>query len=108
MSYEPDYDVWDITVDEGKYRFASTMNREHPDAGPSRVKKAWRRGEWWQAGYNWLIDMILNKSFATIMTEFNTARAALRVLHREIDPSSLTATSQEMALVVRAFKEAGE
>lgn len=80
MTWEPDYDVWDITVDEGKYRFRSLLNREHPDAGPSRTRDAWRSGEWWEGGTEWLRTMHHMKSFASLMTEFNTARRALEII----------------------------
>lgn len=108
MTWEPDYDVWDITVDEGKYRFRSVLNREHPDAGPSRTRDAWRSGEWWEGGTEWLRTMRHMKSFASLMTEFETARRALRALRDRSDfEPELVMMEDDAAIMRRAMAEAG-
>ncbi len=103
MTYEPDYDVYDLTVGDGKYRMMSVIDRESTVS--RRVHTAWRGGEWWQVGTNDLQLQSCSKWFSTLMTEFNTARAALRLLRHEITPGACTVTPEDHDIIALAFEQ---
>lgn len=110
MSYEPNYDVFDFTVDEGKYRFVSRMT----GAGgippyATRAKEAYRNGEHWTVGVNWLMTEKHSKAFTAIMMELDTTKRALRIL-RDVHGLSYCAYGLSEArrdVIERAMREAG-
>lgn len=106
MSYYPDYDVYDVTLDDGKYHFVSVINREYPDVGPTRTKCAWRNGEWWPNGE---VDMRNHgKSDVAILMELHEAREALHTINECMDPAVLVRAvgPKSAELVFRAMTRA--
>lgn len=70
--WEPDYDIWDITIDGGKYQFSRDK---------IGVNSALRHGEPWPAWVDLYKEHLkFSHWFSSLMTEFNTARAALRII----------------------------
>lgn len=108
MSWEPDYGIFDITVETGKYRYLSTRDPRDPHDLTRFAIQAFRNGEPWTVGTNWMQDGRHSKSFQSLMTEFDTARRALRIIdsYPAIQHALNGLVGAERAVVERALSEA--
>lgn len=100
--WEPDYDIWDITIEGGKYQFSRDK---------VGINSALRHGEPWPAWVDLYKEHLkFSHWFSSLMTEFNTARDALCLLGKHHGLSYIThgLTKEEAAVVTLAVMQAAE
>lgn len=64
--------IFDIVLEDGKYRFLCWQE------GDERTMQAYRHGEQWPAGVEWLIENRFSKSFMSLMQELHHAYQTIR------------------------------
>lgn len=72
-----DHVVYDVTVARGKYRFRQTGVGEHAR------REAWRHGQPWPAGVEWLEQNRGSKSFLALMSEHTEMAARLADMEKK-------------------------